>query len=131
MISASSLAESGPISKIISSSSTSAAAFNVASEADDELIAIYRLQNTEVLGTYLYTTVEERDDILSSYNNFDDEGVAFYVYGSDADKGDDIYRFQSLVTPGTYLFVKEDEKNNILANYSDSFNLEGVAFEVG
>ncbi|BAQ61272.1 alkaline phosphatase [Geminocystis sp. NIES-3708] len=96
----------------------------------DQLIPIYRFQNTDVVGTYLYTGEQERQSIKQNNPNFQEEGIAFYVYGADANKANDIYRFQNLDQPGTYLFVGEAEKNNILANFSN-FRLEGVAFEVG
>ena len=54
-------------------------AFDVSEEAHDDLIAIYRLQNSDLPGTYLYTTTEEKNNILNSRDNFSNEGIAFYV----------------------------------------------------
>ncbi|WP_324282699.1 choice-of-anchor Q domain-containing protein [Cyanobacterium aponinum UTEX 3221] len=106
-------------------------AFRVALTPEDDLITIYRFQNKNLAGTYLYVGEEERQSVVNNYSDtFAYEGVAFYVYGADANRGTDIFRLQNLDVPGTYLYAKEAEKNNILANY-DNFRLEGVAFEVG
>lgn len=105
-------------------------AFRVAFNPEDDLITIYRFQNQNQPGTYLYVGEQERQSVLQNYSNtFVEEGIAFYVYGADANKGTDIFRLQNLDVPGTYIYVKEQEKNNILANF-DNFRLEGVAFEV-
>ncbi|WPF87471.1 choice-of-anchor Q domain-containing protein [Cyanobacterium aponinum AL20118] len=105
-------------------------AFRVAFNPEDDLITIYRFQNQNQPGTYLYVGEQERQSVLQNYSNtFIEEGIAFYVYGADANKGTDIFRLQNLDVPGTYIYVKEQEKNNILANF-DNFRLEGVAFEV-
>lgn len=105
-------------------------AFRVAFNPEDDLITIYRFQNQNQPGTYIYVGEQERQSVLQNYSNtFVEEGIAFYVYGADANKGTDIFRLQNLDVPGTYIYVKEQEKNNILANF-DNFRLEGVAFEV-
>ncbi len=106
-------------------------AFRVALTPEDDLITIYRFQNKNLAGTYLYVGEQERDSIKQHYaDTFVEEGIAFYVYGADANRGTDIFRLQNLDVPGTYLYVQEAEKNNILTNYNN-FRLEGVAFEVG
>ena len=108
-------------------------AFQVAStpSENDDLITIYRFASSEDPGTYLYVNAEERRDILQDYrSNFQEDGIAFYTYGADADQGVDIFRLQSIDNPGTYVFVQEAEKDLILRDFSNSFNLEGVAFEV-
>ncbi len=105
-------------------------AFNVGLSPNDDLIAMYRFQNINQSGTYLYVGEEERQNVLANYaDTFQEEGLAFYVYGADADKGTDIFRLQNLDNPGTYIFVTEPEKDSILANFTN-FRLEGVAFEV-
>lgn len=105
-------------------------AFRVALTPEDNLITIHRFQNKNRPGTYLYVGEEEKQSVINNYSDtFAYEGIAFYVYGADANRGTDIFRLQNLDVPGTYLYVKEAEKNNILANY-DNFRLEGIAFEV-
>ncbi len=91
---------------------------------------IYRFQNSDVPGTYLFVGPQERDNILANFPNFVEEGFAFRV-GVEA--GDDLiplYRFQSNIVPGTYLFAGEQESNNIRENFSESFTEEGLAFYV-
>lgn len=106
-------------------------AFNVGVTPGDDLIPIYRFQNRLQTGTYLYVGEGERQNIIRNFaNTFSEEGLAFYVYGADSNRGEDIFRFQSLSNPSTYIFVKEAEKNNIMANLSNQFAFEGVAFEV-
>ncbi|MGI0482011.1 choice-of-anchor I family protein [Geminocystis sp. CENA526] len=103
-------------------------AFKVSFEDNDELIPIYRFRNTNLTGAYLYVGEEERQNLLNVNNfGFVQEGLAFYTYGADAQKGEDIYRFSTV--PGGYIFVGEAERQSIQQNYS-SFNLEGIAFEV-
>ncbi len=89
---------------------------------------IYRFQNQDVSGTYLFVGEAERDIILEEYDNFILEGLAFYVYGGGANRADSIYRFQNQDVAGTYLFVGEEERNSIINNY-DNFIEEGIAWE--
>lgn len=105
-------------------------AFNVSFTLNDELITFYRFQNLDKPGTYLFATEGEKQSIEAQYDNFMLEGIAFYAYGADANKGTDIFRLQNNNQPGTYLFVTEGEKNNILANSNYNYVSEGVAFEV-
>ncbi|NCO74613.1 MAG: DUF839 domain-containing protein [Cyanobacteria bacterium] len=104
------------------------AAFKVSFEADDELIPIYRFRNQDVSGAYLYVGEQERQSLLTENNfGFVQEGLAFYTYGADAQKGEDIYRFSTV--SGGYIFVGQEERQSIQQNFS-SFTQEGIAFEV-
>ncbi len=103
-------------------------AFKASSEPDDDLIVMNRFHNSHVPGTYLYAGQAESINIRQNFPNFIEEGVAFYVYGADANRGLDFYRFQNTELPGTYIFVGEAERQNILANFPQ-FEEEGVAFE--
>ncbi len=90
---------------------------------------IYRLQNLERLGTYLYATENELTNIESNYPQFRLEGLAFNVSVTADDDLMTIYRFRNQDISGTYLFVGEAEKNNIEQNHPN-FILEGIAFHV-
>ena len=93
---------------------------------------IYRFQNSDVPGTYIFAGAEESENIRANFPNFIEEGVAFKVA---VEPGDDLfafYRFQNSNVPGTYLFVGEEERNAINSdpNLSESFTEEGLAFYV-
>jgi 2',3'-cyclic-nucleotide 2'-phosphodiesterase (5'-nucleotidase family) len=104
------------------------AAFKVSFQADNELIPIYRFRNQDVSGAYLYVGEQERQSLLTENNfGFVQEGLAFYTYGADAQKGEDIYRFSTV--SGGYIFVGQEERQSIQQNFS-SFTQEGIAFEV-
>jgi hypothetical protein len=114
-------------------------AFKVATSPSDPLLPgqndpllqpLYRFQNTSVPGTYLYAGAEEAASIRQNYQNFTEEGLAFYVYGVGSEKGTIFERFQNTSLPGTYLYAGPSETQSILANYPN-FHLEGAAFEVG
>ncbi len=92
---------------------------------------INRFQNRDRSGTYLFANEQESISIRQNFPNFIEEGVAFYVYGADANRGVDYFRLQNKNVPGTYIFVNETEKDSILANFPNDFELEGIAFEVG
>jgi len=94
--------------------------------------SIYRFQNTDVPGTYLFAGLDESENIRANFPNFVGEGRAFNV---DFEPGNDLfafYRFQNINVPGTYLFVGEEERNAIHSNpnLSESFSEEGLAFYV-
>ena len=91
---------------------------------------VYRFQNSNVPGTYLFAGEQEREAINENFDNFDEEGMAFQVGVEPGDGLIPIYRFQSLTTPGTYLFVGEEERQGINDNYSESFVEEGLSFYV-
>ena len=97
---------------------------------EDVASPIYRFQNLDVRGTYLYVGATERVNVLNNFPNFKEEGVAFNVAVKPKEDYIPLYRFQSLLTPGTYLYVGEEEKANIIEQFSDSFTEEGLAFYV-
>lgn len=90
---------------------------------------IYRFQNTNIAGTYLYVGEEEKQNVIANYPNFVEEGIAFYVSSQPHDDLITIYRFQNTDIAGTYLYVAEEERQSILKNY-DNFSEEGIAFYV-
>jgi len=90
---------------------------------------IYRLQNLDQAGTYLYAGEDEVRNIERNYPQFRLEGLAFNVSVTADDDLMTIYRFRNQDISGTYLFVGEAEKNNIQQNHSN-FILEGIAFHV-
>jgi predicted outer membrane repeat protein len=106
-------------------------AFKVSFEPGEDLIPLYRFQSIGNPGTYLFVGEEERQGILENFSNdFNEEGLAFYVYGVGEEKGTTFYRFQNEDKPGTYLFAGPEERENIVENFPN-FTEEGVAFEVG
>lgn len=90
---------------------------------------LFRLQNTAQPGTYVFVNEQERQDILTNYGQFVDEGYAFSVAVEPNDDLMAIYRMQNQDLLGTYLFVTEGEKNQILSQ-DDKFINEGLAFYV-
>ena len=99
-------------------------------EEEDFARPIYRFQNLNARGTYLYVAEQERTSVINNFPNFEEEGVAFQVSLEPREGFIPLYRFQSLLTPGTYLYVGDEERAGILANFSDSFTEEGLAFYV-
>ena len=108
-------------------------AFNAAIEPDDELIPLFRLENTQLPGTFLYVGEEELNSINDDpnfSNIFNNQGIAFYVYGAGADQETSFIRFQSTSVPGTYLFLTgEEAATSLSAGFLDGFVEEGGAFE--
>ncbi|MCS6943548.1 MAG: CAP domain-containing protein [Geminocystis sp.] len=90
---------------------------------------IYRLQNRDYLGSYLFVGEDEANNILRNYPQFQLEGLAFYVSLTPQDGLMPIYRFRNDNIMGTYLFVGEEEANSIKRNYP-VFTEEGIAFYV-
>lgn len=90
---------------------------------------IFRFQNQDVAGTYLYAQEQEAQQIRSRYPNFIEEGQAFKVADQQADGLIRINRFQNTDIPGTYLFATEAESVSIRQNHQN-FKEEGVAFYV-
>ncbi len=90
---------------------------------------LFRLQNSDRQGTYLYATEGEIPSIEANYPNFVNEGFAFNVSDTPDDELIAMYRFQNEEIPGTYLYVGEEERDDILTNYQN-FELEGLAFYV-
>lgn len=91
---------------------------------------IYRFQNLNARGTYLYAATQERNSILTNFPNFDEEGVAFNVSLEAREDFIPLYRFQSLLVPGTYIYVGDEERTDIIDNFSETFTEEGLAFYV-
>ncbi|MEM9275437.1 MAG: hypothetical protein AAGA80_21090, partial [Cyanobacteria bacterium P01_F01_bin.143] len=107
-------------------------AFSAAIEADDDLIALNRLESNQLPGTFLYVGEEELASINADpnfSNAFTDQGVAFYVYGAGAGEETPFSRFQNSDVPGTYLYATGEEADSIRANFP-GFIDEGIAFEV-
>ena len=97
---------------------------------DDFARPIYRFQNSNAPGTYLYVATQERASVINNFPNFVEEGIAFDVSVQDREDFIPLYRFQSLLLPGTYVYVGEEERADINENFSDSFTEEGLAFYV-
>ena len=102
------------------------------SEPNEDLLEtdIYRFQNTDVPGTYIYVGESEAQNIRDNFDNFTEEGFAFQVADEPGEDLIPMYRFQSKTTPGTYLFVSESESEEINENFSEQFTEEGLAFYV-
>ncbi|HIK38631.1 MAG TPA: hypothetical protein IGQ44_11660 [Geminocystis sp. M7585_C2015_104] len=90
---------------------------------------IYRFQNREIPGTYLFVNESERQRVLANFPQFQEEGFAFSVATREADGLIPIYRFQNREIPGTYLYVNEEERRRILRQFPQ-FQEEGLAFYV-
>ena len=97
---------------------------------DDFARPIYRFQNLNARGTYLYVATQERAGVINNFPNFEEEGVAFHVSLEPREDFIPLYRFQSLLIPGTYIYVGDEERAGILENFSDSFTEEGLAFYI-
>ena len=107
-------------------------AFNVGVQDTDELIPLYRFQSNSNPGRYLYVGEEERASINENLaESFNEEGLAFYVYGAGADVATQFNRFRSSVSQENYLYATGEEAQNIRENFTDTFVDEGAAFEVG
>ena len=91
---------------------------------------IYRYQNQDISGTYLFLGEEEASEIHANFPNFVEEGMAFKVGNESQDDLIGMYRFQSIIMPGTYLYVGEEERASINQNHGDSFVEEGLSFYV-
>ena len=107
-------------------------AFNAAVEPDDELIALYRFQNTQRPGTYLFVGEGERNNIITDpnlSNTFNEEGIAFFVYSAGAGEETPFFRFQNSLIPGTYIYAAGLEADIIRTSLMNNFNEEGIAFE--
>lgn len=90
---------------------------------------IYRFQNSNVPGTYLFVGEEERQSIRQNFSNFREEGIAFRVATQPGDSLIALNRFRNNAVPGTYLYAGEAESVNIRQNFRN-FVEEGIAFYV-
>ncbi|BAQ65275.1 Calx-beta domain-containing protein [Geminocystis sp. NIES-3709] len=104
-------------------------AFYVSDTPEDDLVAFNRFRNSSLEGAYIYAGEEESESIRGNYPQFIDEGVAFYAYGKGSQITNNITRFQNADSPGSYLYTALPETENVINDYSNSFNLEGIAFE--
>ncbi|ELS03707.1 hypothetical protein Xen7305DRAFT_00034310 [Xenococcus sp. PCC 7305] len=106
-------------------------AFKAAVTPDNNLVPLYRFQSIKHPGTYLYIAEAERDyinadaDLASAFN---DEGIAFYVYGPGTGIANPFYRFQNSDISGTYIYVTSTEAARIRTS-CPNFIDEGIAFE--
>ncbi len=106
-------------------------AFSVGIAPGDDLMPLYRFQNKDRPGTYIFVGEAERHNINNSQyaKEFQEEGLAFYVYKANYELGTVFYRLQNTDLPGTYIYASPEEKDNILANFGNFIN-EGEAFGV-
>lgn len=89
--------------------------------------SMYRFQNLDRLGTYLFVDEVERQNVINNFPQFKEEGYAFNVSKT---KDDDLIvfnRFRNTAVNGTYLYAEEAESQNIRQNFPQ-FVEEGVAF---
>ncbi|VEP17574.1 CHRD domain-containing protein (fragment) [Hyella patelloides LEGE 07179] len=104
-------------------------AFTASANPGEGLSPLYRFQSNITPGNYLFVGEQERQNIDTNFaEEFNEEGLAFYVYQAGSDRGAEFTRFQNQNRPGTYLFAGEAESANIRANFPN-FLEEGVAFE--
>ena len=105
-------------------------AFNVADEAGEGLVPIFRFQSVNTPGTFLFVEEAERQSVNANFSaDFNEEGLAFFVYSATSGIGETFSRFQNSDRPGTFLFAGEEESNSIRANFPQ-FIEEGAAFNV-
>ena len=120
-----------PDTNVAANNNSGGAEESVNADANDSLDSpIYRFQNRDQPGNYLFVGESERNSIRQNNLNFQEEGFAFNVGTETNDDLVGMYRFQNLTRPGTYLFVGEEERNSINQNFSDTFVEEGLAFNV-
>jgi predicted outer membrane repeat protein len=117
------------------------AAFVASREAGDDYIPFYRLASLDTLGTYLFVSTAEYDEIFAEDSDQQDkwqpEGLEdgedvpdFYLLDGGADLGVEFNRFQNQEN-GTFLYAGPDETAAIEndPNLSSLFINQGVAFE--
>ncbi|BAQ60088.1 alkaline phosphatase [Geminocystis sp. NIES-3708] len=88
---------------------------------------IYRFQNGDRPGTYLFAGEQESQSIRQNFPQFREEGFAFNVSSEPNDELIVFNRFQNTAIPGTYLYAGQQESQNIRQNFPN-FREEGVAF---
>lgn len=88
---------------------------------------LFRFQNSDRPGTYIYAGVAESQSIRQNFPQFVEEGFAFKV----SEKADNqlmrFNRFQNMAVPGSYLYAGEAESQSIRQNFPN-FKEEGIAF---
>lgn len=88
---------------------------------------LYRFQNLDRLGTYLFVDEVEKQNVLNNFPQFQEEGYAFNVSKTDDDDLILFNRFRNTAVSGTYLYAGEAESQNIRQNFPQ-FIQEGEAF---
>lgn len=88
---------------------------------------LYRFQNLDRLGTYLFVDEVERQNVVNNFPQFKEEGYAFNLSKTPDDDLIVFNRFRNTAVSGTYLYAGEAESQNIRQNFPQ-FELEGVAF---
>jgi hypothetical protein len=97
-------------------------------------ISLFRFQDSNNPGKYLYAGQKESENIALNYPQFQNEGFAFNGFNAEADANcfDDLialYRFRNTSSVGGYLYVGEQERQNINnSEFSQTFVEEGFAF---
>ena len=88
---------------------------------------LFRFQNTEKPGTYLFADTVESESIRANYPQFVEEGFAFDI---PSETEDDLVRFNRFRNKdsGGYLFASEEESISVRTNYPSIFEEEGIAF---
>ncbi|WP_330202846.1 hypothetical protein [Cyanobacterium sp. Dongsha4] len=90
---------------------------------------LFRFQNSDRSGTYLFAGEEESISIRKDYSPpFVEEGFAFNISYTPKEGLTRFNRFQNKIISGTYLFASEEESVSIRQNYSETFKEEGIAF---
>lgn len=99
-------------------------------------VQLFRFQNSDRPGTYLFVNEEESQSVQQNFPNFVLEGEAFKVssqpasFQSPDESTDELVRFnrfQNSNVPGTYLYATEGESVSIRQNFPQ-FEEEGIAF---
>ncbi len=105
--------------------------FYGASSPSKNLIPLYRFQNNQHPGLYIYIGESERNYINNNPSfaeNYQDEGIAFYVYAPGIGIGKPFYRFRNSNIPEAYIYVTGTEADYIRENLTQFIEL-GIAFE--
>jgi beta propeller repeat protein len=94
-------------------------------------VPVYRFYNNNN-GAHFYTISEaERDNLIANYSYaLTLEGIAFYVYATQATDTLPVYRFYNNNNGAHFYTISEAERDNLIANYPTIFTLEGIAFYV-
>ncbi|BAQ65254.1 peptidylprolyl isomerase [Geminocystis sp. NIES-3709] len=88
---------------------------------------LYRFQNLDRLGTYLFVDEVERQNVINNFPQFKEEGYAFNISQTEDDDLIVFNRFRNSAVSGTYLYAGEAESQQIRENFPQ-FIEEGEAF---
>jgi hypothetical protein len=95
----------------------------------DNLTPVYRFYNPVSQGHFFTTSEVERQNVLANPSwGYQEEGIGFYAYGSQANGTLPVYRFYNPTSQGHFFTISEEEKNSILSNPGWGYNFEGVGF---